>query len=199
MKTRISIICGLLCCAGLAQAGPVSIAPMMEVGGSGNIPAPGDASRLELKQGEFTVEIKTSGLDLMTPYTVWAVIVNSPQFCQSTPCTSADFPSSPTHDPRAEAALVLVTGGRSDASGNGNFFGRIFRTANGVSTRPTEWGVGLLDPRKTEIHVVVRSHGQPAPGDANAALNSFNGGCNSANAVQPVPCLNEQAAIHLAQ
>lgn len=200
MKTRMLIVCGLLCCTGLAQAsGPVSVAPMMEVGSSGNVPAAGDTSRLtRMANGDFTVRVQTSGLDPSTPYTVWSVIFNRPEFCQSTPCTGADFPSSPTHDPRVEAALVLVTGGFSDASGNGHFFGRIFRTLNGVSTRPTEWGIGLLNPFIAQIHIVVRSHGQPAPADANAALNSFNGGCNAENAVQP-PCLNEQLAIHLAQ
>ncbi|CAN5247886.1 hypothetical protein BH24PSE2_BH24PSE2_20690 [soil metagenome] len=145
------------------------------------------------------VRVESTGLDPATPYSVWAVIFNNPRFCHSTPCTSADFPTTAGHDPRVEATSMYVTGGRSDTGGSGHFIGRIYRLGpDGVTTRAVSWEPGLLTPNRAEIHIVLRSHGAPAPQDVDAAITSFFGGCNADNLVQP-PCGNEQVARHLAQ
>ncbi|MGH8496106.1 MAG: hypothetical protein ACREVN_08205 [Gammaproteobacteria bacterium] len=199
MKTRTLPFLGLVLSLSLAHAGPDPVAPIMEIPGSGSIPAAGDTSRLSMAGGSIKVRVQTSGLDPSTPHTVWAVIFNHPEFCHSTPCSSLDFPTMAGHDPRVEATSMFVTGGRSDADGNGHFVGRIYRLGpDGILTRLVTWGPGLLTPNAAEIHIVVRNHGAPAPQDVDAAITSFTGGCNADNAVQP-PCGNVQVAIHLAR
>jgi hypothetical protein len=52
--------------------------------------------------------------------------------------------------------------------------------------------MGLVEPFKAEIHLVVRTHG-PASGDPavlQAQLNMFNGGC------PPNTCGNVQVSVH---
>jgi hypothetical protein len=52
------------------------------------------------------------------------------------------------------------------------------------------FGPALLDPFKAEMHLVIRSHGQPLSGMIEEQISSFNGGC------PPNTCANVQASIH---
>ena len=55
-------------------------------------------------------------------------------------------------------------------------------------------GLGLINPKGADIHLVIRTHG-PASSDPailHAQLSSFGGGC----AGSPSPCANIQASIH---
>ncbi len=38
---------------------------------------------------------------------------------------------------------------------------------------------GLQDARQAEIHLVLRSHGPKIPGQINAQISSFQGGCTT--------------------
>jgi hypothetical protein len=173
----------------------VSVSPMALFPGSDNAPGEGDLSRLTRDSHAVTVEVHTSGLDPASPYSLWAAVFNHPSHCAATPCSDADFPITPGHDPRVEAALIHVGGGVSGNDGRGEFVGRLFETRGGLVTSDLQFGLGLLDVRDAEIHIIVRGHGQPAPEDLFAALRTFSGGCNAENQVQP-PCGNQQVSIH---
>jgi hypothetical protein len=181
-----------------AQAGPVSVSPMLELFGSGNIPAADDQSTLRRTPRFIDVEVDTSGLDPLSSYTIWAFIFNAPEFCASSPCSLADAAFSPGHDPRVRSSGVFATGGVADADGHGLFLGEVWKANQGVTGAQVLFGPGLLDTRKAEIHIVVRGHGQPtADADFFASIASFTGGCNDANAVQP-PCEDQQVSVHTA-
>lgn len=175
----------------------VSVSPMELFPGSDNAPGKSDASRLTRNADVVTIEVHTSGLDSSGPYSLWAVVFNHPAHCHSSPCSDADLPITPGHDPRVEASLINVGGGVSRADGRGEFVGRLFEARSGVVTADLQFGPGLLDAERAEIQVVVRGHGQPAAEDLFSALHSFVGGCNTNNQVQP-PCGNQQVSVHTA-
>jgi hypothetical protein len=176
----------------------VSVSPMELFPGSDNAPGKGAASRLTRNSDSVAIEVHTSGLDPASPYSLWATVFNHPNFCATSPCGDADLPITPGHDPRVEAALINIGGGVSGNDGRGEFVGHLFEAHGGLVTADLQFGPGLLDARRAEIHVVVRGHGHPAPGDLFAALRSFSGGCNAENQVQP-PCGNQQVSVHKAK
>lgn len=179
------------------QAGSVSKSAMQPFPTTDNLPTAGDHSILTRQGSAIKIRVKTSSLDASSPYTLWAVIFNNPRYCLSSPCSAADLPVVAGHDPRVEASIVYAGGGLSDANGLGNFVGRLHPTRSGISTERL-FGHGLLEPKRAEIHVVVRGHGYPQADDIFAAVGSFAGGCNAEN-THPLPCEDQQFAIHLGQ
>jgi hypothetical protein len=168
-----------------------STSPMMEFAGSGRVPGPDDFSTLRRRLDWVDLQIETSGLDPVTPYTAWAVIFNRPQYCSSSPCGLADLPFSPGHDPRVLASVAYVTGGFSSSDGTLALEGRFDRAHNGVKPTETLFGPGLINGRRAELHFVLRGHGQDF-GDPLLAIGSYSGGCSESNA-----CSDQQATVHL--
>lgn len=158
-----------------------------------NVPGPGAQSLLTRDASSIRIDLKTSGLDPQSPYTLWAVVFNHPEYCHTSPCSPADLPVSPGHDPRVEATIVFAGGGVADGAGNGDFLGRVLRSREGLAIAERIAGVGVFDPQKAEIHVVVRAHGYPVGESVLAAISSFAGGCDADN-----PCEDQQFAVHLA-
>jgi hypothetical protein len=180
--------------AGAAQAGAPSVTHVFPFPATDNIPGPEARSVLTRNATSIRIDLKTSGLDPQSPYTLWAVLFNHPEYCHTSPCSPADLPVSPGHDPRVEATIVFAGGGLADGAGHGDFRGRVLRSREGLALGERIAGVGVFDPRQAEIHVVVRAHGYPAdPEDVFAAISSFAGGCVAAN-----PCEDQQFAVHLA-
>lgn len=169
----------------------ITISPMLEYPGSGRTPGPDDYSALLRRGNWIEVEIDTSGLDPETPYTLWAVAFNRPQYCATTPCSAADAPFTPGHDPRVQVSPMYVTGGYSGTDGTLRLEGRLFRAKNGVKPTQTLFGPGLLNTQRGELHFILRGHG-PNPGDPALAFGSYNGGCSDDN-----PCGDHQMTIHL--
>jgi hypothetical protein len=178
-----------------------SESPMFEVPGhTGNAPAPGDRSVLRRFKDFVELKVSTSGLDPAMPYTVWAAVFNNPQYCATQPCSPADLPFMPGHNPNVRASLVNVTGGAADASGNGEFVGRLHNTHSGIAgAAALLFGPGLLDTRRADFLIVVRRHGDPATPSTDLAtlfqsISSYTGGC----AADPSDCDDQQASIHVA-
>jgi len=184
-----------------AFAQHVSEAPIFDLnadGSLGALHADTDNSVLKRSKRKVQYQINTSGLDVATPHTVWIVAFNNPEYCLTTPCSGADFPFVPGHDPRAGATFVNAGGGISDLEGNGNFAGTVYTTVNGVSGAEVVLGSGLERSKGADIRLVLRAHGQPASfEDLLAALKTYRGACNLENLVQPMPCRDYQISIHL--
>jgi hypothetical protein len=168
----------------------VSTSPMMEFEGSGYVPGPDDVSTLLRRTNWINAQIETSGLDPMTPYTLWAVVFNKPQYCASSPCGLADLPIVPGHDSRVQASAAYVTGGFSTSDGTLHLQGRLDRAHDGVKPTETLFGPGLMNGAKAEIHFVLRGHG-PDSGDPLLAIGSYGGGCSESNL-----CSDQQFAVH---
>ena len=181
----------LLTIAFVAQAGVPSLAGMQAFPGVDNLPQAEDYSALTRYKRSIRLDVSTSGLDPLTPYTLWAVVFNNPRYCQSTPCSLADLSLSPGHDPRVDATIVFAGGGMSDAAGRGRFLGRV-RKSGGRINSEIVLGTGTLNAKSAEVHTVIRAHGQPEADQFFPSLSSFNGGCSATNV-----CEDQQFAIHL--
>jgi hypothetical protein len=139
----------------------------------------GSSAMLVRTDKGVTMNIHTSGLDPGAVYTVWWVIYNNPEHCQSDVCTDPpDFGK-----PDVQTTVLYATGHVIGNNGVGNFAAYLAEgDTSGHSVPPPPnppddvvfW---LVDARKAQIELVVRSHGQPIPGMVKEQFSSFNGGC----------------------
>jgi hypothetical protein len=129
----------------------------------------GSSAMLVRTDKGVTMTIHTSGLDPGAAYTVWWVIYNNPEHCQSDLCTDPpDF-----GNPDVQATLLHATGHVIGNNRVGNFAAHL---AEGDPSSGDE--LGLVDASKAQIELVVRSHGQPIPGMVKEQITMFNGGCS---------------------
>lgn len=109
-------------------------------------------------------------------YTIWWVIWNFPENCiVPGACTDADF---------ADAVgvgvdVMYAAGNVAGRNGVAGFAGHL--KEGDISASTNEFfglePVGLLDAKKAEVHLVVRSHGPKIPGQVQDQLSSYEGGC----------------------
>lgn len=158
----------------------VSISPVQVFGVGTVVPAAG-SMLVRSRHGVF-MTLNTSGLAPGTVASVWWVFFNNPGACATTPCGGADLSNPEVHSSRVNAAARIV--GADGAADYGSFI------AVGDTTGALD-GPGLLDPRRAEIHLAVRTHGTALSGSMlMAQLTMFNGGC------PPNMCMNVQTSIH---
>lgn len=133
-----------------------------------------------------------------TALTVWWVVFNKPDNCATSPCGESDL-----FRPAVQASAFYATGALTDEEGDVMFVTPLYETVPGrfqnidLNTSLLG-GPGLLDARKAEIHVVVRSHG-PAlfdvPGGVRDQITGFlDPGCQDLGG--PNECVDVQFAIH---
>jgi hypothetical protein len=141
------------------------------------------ATLVRTDQG-VTMTIHTSGLD-PGPHTVWWFIYNNPEHCATDPCRFVDF-----DNPDVQPTTLYATGHVIGHNGVGNFAAYLAEgDISGYTVPPNlpeQDVLGLVDARKAQIQLAVRSHGQPIPGMLKEQISTFNGGC------PPNSCDNEQ-------
>jgi hypothetical protein len=141
------------------------------------------ATLVRTKKG-VTMIIHTSGLD-PGPHTVWWFIYNNPEHCATDPCRFVDF-----DNPDVQATTLYATGHVISNNGVGNFAAYLAEgDISGYTVPPNlpeQDVLGLVDARKAQIQLGVRSHGQRIPGMVKKQISTFNGGCppNSCENVQ---------------
>ncbi len=115
--------------------------------------------------------------------TIWWIIWNSPENCATTPCglTNADFDNAGTGPGGTALSMMYAAGNIIRHSGVGTFHGYL---KEGVIQGSINDQVGvpdlpLLDAKKAEIHLVVRSHGPRIPGMEGVQTGSYFGGCTT--------------------
>jgi hypothetical protein len=143
---------------------------------------PGSSSTLVRNASGISMTIHTSELEAGAAYTIWWVIFNQPDACTDAPCGLDDL-----FEPAVQASVLYAAGHVVPPTGRGNFAASL--RAGGPS-RQVLFGPALLDSRRAEVHLVVRSHGEPIPGLVHEQIGSFQGGCDI-NA-----CEDVQFAIH---
>jgi hypothetical protein len=131
--------------------------------------------------------IHTSGLAPGSVVTGWFAFFNFPDNCATRPCSAADF-----GNPAVQGRVANMGGRIVGEDGVADF---AEHRAAGDTTNVFlgfGFGPGLVDPRRAEIHLVVRGHGPASADPATLAqqLTLFNGGC------PPNVCMNLQAAVH---
>jgi hypothetical protein len=144
----------------------------------------GSSATLVRTDKGVTMTIHTSGLDA-GPHTVWWFIYNNPEDCATDPCRFIDF-----DNPNVQATTLYATGHVIGHNGVGNFASYLAEgDTSGYTVPPNlpeQQVLGLVDARKAQIQLGVRSHGQPIPGMLKEQISTFNGGC------PPNSCENEQ-------
>ncbi|MEX0761238.1 MAG: hypothetical protein WD333_02180 [Dehalococcoidia bacterium] len=138
------------------------------------------ATLVRSKSG-VTTTLNTDQLDANTGYTMWWVIFNDPRECENpipglTTCGESDlllFGGKPEINSSVLFAAGNVVGGTGLVSFGAYLEEGVLPTGNGQVT----WGPGLVDAKRAEIHLVVRSHGPVVPDIEEAQISSFGGGC----------------------
>jgi hypothetical protein len=146
---------------------------------------PGSSATLVRTDTGVTITIHTSDLVPGAVHTLWWFIYNNPEHCATDPCRFVDF-----DNPDVQATTLYATGHVIGTNGVGNFAAHLAEGDTSGYTVPPNLPeqdvLGLVDARKAQIQLGVRSHGQPIPGMVREQIGTFNGGC------PPNSCENEQ-------
>jgi hypothetical protein len=121
-----------------------------------------------------SMNLQTTELDPGAAYTVWWVVFNNPEYCEG-PCNGPDL-----FNPDVNGIVLYAAGHVIGSDGIGNFAGHLAEGDTSGDSPPAEFpGLddGLVDASKAEIHLVLRTHGQPIPGLVSEQIQTFLGGC----------------------
>lgn len=149
---------------------------------------PGATTSLVRTDDGVTATVNTSMLQKRAAYTVWFVVFNNPAACAMPhACAGPDLAND-----AVGGSVLFVTGHVLGRGRIGNFAGHIEVGDTGGCQPELPCRDGLTNPRGSEVHLVVRTHGEPIPGQVHDQISSFAGGCD-VNA-----CFDAQASIHAA-
>jgi hypothetical protein len=171
---------GLLAASTSQHAASHQTAPVLFLPSHGVVP--GTSSELVRNDNGVTVTVHTTSLIAGNVYTIAFVIFNNPGACLTSPCGTADLT-------RAAVQVSTVFGSGHVVGGEGENFAAHLNVGD---VSQTISGPGLLNSRKAEIHVQIRSHGPAIPGLIDDQIHLFNGGC------PPNTCANVQGAQFVA-
>src|SRR5215510_10236750 len=160
----------------------VSIRPLVTFSSDHSLIYGGGSMLVRNNDGVY-MSLNSFGLTPGTAVTAWWAFFNNPKQCATRPCSSADL-----SNPDAQASVVSATGRVVGADGTANF--GAFRAVG--DTTGANFGPGLINPKKAEIHLVIRLHGTAMvdnPDLLKEQLTTFNGGC-------PTGCVNVQVSVH---
>ena len=138
---------------------------------------PGASASLVRADGNVAMTLRTSELDQKAAYTVWWVVFNNPGDCSST-CGEDDIfdengelmvnvDDGTFGTPGVNVSVVFATGHVVGKNGVGNF-GAGLREGK---TSGALFGPGLVDAQGAEIHLIVRTHGEPIRGMVGCGVN----------------------------
>jgi len=158
---------------GLAEPASISDGVLQRFS-DGSIVLGSSATLVRTDKG-LTITIHTSGLEPGAAHTVWWVIYNNPEHCVSDVCTDPpDF-----GNPDVQGTVLNATGHVIGNNGVGNFAAYLAEGDISGLSLPIAFpgdAAGLVDARKAQIQLVVRSHGQPIPGQVKEQISMYNGG-----------------------
>lgn len=142
------------------------------------------SSTLTRTARDVSVTINTSDLTPDNVYTIWWVLFNHPEHCATIPCSAADLGT-----PAVMASVLWATGRVADSHGQATFTAHL---VPGAPEGRVLFGPGLINPKRAEVHNVVRCHNAVGANEATLEeqLTTINAGCVG-------PCVDVQAAIHL--
>ncbi|NND33822.1 MAG: hypothetical protein HKN76_14630 [Saprospiraceae bacterium] len=121
----------------------------------------------------FTANDLTPGF----AYTLWWVIWNRPENCANPHACGDDLDFG---NPDVGTEVLYAGGHVVGASGKGSFSGHLNEgsikgSINDIFGLPP--AEGLENAMHAEVHAVLRNHGPAVPGEVNAQINSYPGGC----------------------
>ena len=159
-----------------------------------------------LSRGNLMINMKYEfdALPKNHAYTIWAVVFNNPEHCGTVPCSGADLNvpevlvdalyMGGAVTPRGfKSSKAVVTSGLREGDTSGSLFNELFGLPS----------VGLLDTRKAEVHLILRSHGPVINELRREQTTSYTGGCfNPLPDFTEIPdergeCADIMGSIHL--
>ncbi|MFW6096997.1 MAG: hypothetical protein ACOC9Z_02925, partial [Chloroflexota bacterium] len=103
-------------------------------------------------------------------YTVWFVVVNDPDACETSPCTADDLI---LNSDGVDSDVTYGAGHVVGKSGRATFSGHL-----SAGDLPGSWfDNGFNNPRGAEIHLTLNDHGPLIPDMASDMIRSYRGGC----------------------
>jgi hypothetical protein len=148
----------------------------------------GYANLLRRSHGIF-VNVRTTKLTPGHVYTLWWVIWNNPENCE-TPfaCNDGDF----ARADMVKVEVMYAAGAVARWNGKATFLAYLKENDASGTINPLfllpPYG-GLHDSKKAEVHVVVRCHGPKIPGMVREQITTYGGGC------EVYECVDIQASI----
>ena len=135
----------------------------------------GATARLQRTDDQLITRTDSRELTPGHVQTLWWVIFNNPEACETTPCGMGDL-----FDLDVEAACLAADGAVTAGNGRADFSDRLSIGEQRDSCLPHFGGVdhGLIDPQGAEVHLMVHDHGPLQPGLVPEMRSTFAGGCN---------------------
>lgn len=158
---------------------------------------PGATSTIVRNDNGIQATFSTNGLPAGA-YTVWILVFNDPSACGGLPC------SPPLDIGASNGGVHFGTGHVVRGNGPTNF---AVNLAVGDSSGQIAGPSPLLDPRGSEIHIAVRSHGPAIPGLIDDQIGTVAGACSGDPAALAgeigddgfFKCFEIQGAVHFGE
>ncbi|MCH7625957.1 MAG: hypothetical protein IIC83_08550 [Chloroflexi bacterium] len=166
------------------------------------------SSTLARTKNGITATLQTQELEAGDAYTLWWVIFNHPENCEHpipgiTSCGEGDVFAQPLGDTDVKVSVQYAGGNIVGGTGRADFGAYLQEGVTPDAPGQLVFGSGLIDSKKAEVHLVVRSHGKVFPPMEGAQLSTFGGACTAetdptgAGPEGPRECADVQFAAHI--
>lgn len=154
-------------------------------------------STLVRNDNGVSMSFHTSDLEPGTVATIWWVLFHHPDACEDD-CGADDL-----SNPAVDGSAFFAAGNVIKEAGEADYWASLpvglLTVESGEDANQLIAGDGILkDSRGAEIHLVLRTHGEPIPDLVGHQLTTFDAGCTTAPPALEGPntCMNLQAAVH---
>jgi hypothetical protein len=154
-----------------------------------------------------SMTLNTTGLTAGDVVTVWWVIFNAPENCNSGSCGEDDvFMADDTgkliigatgpslNQAQIKAAVISIVGATGEVIGD-NGEGHFSASLGSGAVPGTLFGTGLINANAAEVHLLLRDHGPMKPDLIDKQISAAWGGCD-ANWPH-TPCQDVEFAVHM--
>ncbi len=140
----------------------------------------GATATLMASEAGVFVHMQTAELEEGHVYTMWVVIVNNPEACETSPCAPSDILGN------SDAVQSEVTWGDSVLYSNEARMEFAAFLPTGDVVEPW-FGNGITNPLEAEIHLIINDHGEVVSEMTATMLNTYRGGCTDESLPPPFP------------
>lgn len=183
LRPRLRLAATALACLTSGAAAAAEMSRPVEHMASETAPArpiSGAEATLRTASHGATMVLRTSELVPGHVTTAWWVIIARPEACAASPCSAEDVIG------RADVVgtqIVYADGAVNGPDGTAAFTAYLPRgeVAGGW------YDQAFVDPKSTEIHLVLNDHGPLIPEIAASMLGSYRGGCRDESLPPPFP------------
>ncbi len=141
-------------------------------------PIDGASASLVATASGATVRFQTRELEPGHAYTLWYVLVNNPEACDTSPCTAADFFTNPAVDAQVTYGAGHVVGDSGQAT-----FSAHLSVGSVEGWLPDR---SFHNPLGAEYHFVINDHGPKLAEHMPGMIRTYRGGCSDDSPFPPI-------------